>query len=269
MYIHIHMYMYMYICVWRGSCMSVTWRTHACYVTHSYVWQEQRARSLLDRSMAWLVHMCDMTHSYVWRDLFICVTWTTHIFSSRCVYGMTDLASVHIVDTLRVCVWVSVRVRVTCIYMCDMFHACVEHDSFTCVTWLIYLCDMTHSSVWHDSSICGKVLLYMCDITHSHVWHNSFLVCHDSPWSHVTFLPPPKRAPPPTIKNVWRNSCMCVTWLLHVCDMTHLYVWHDSIIRVTWFTSVLCFPKRATRIQFKKVWRDSFTHVAWLIHVCG
>jgi len=27
---------------------------------------------------------------------------------------------------------------------------------------------------------------------------------------------------------------MCVTWLIHMCDMTHSYVWHDSFIRVAW-----------------------------------
>ena len=27
---------------------------------------------------------------------------------------------------------------------------------------------------------------------------------------------------------------ICVTWLIHMCDMTHSYVWDDSCIRVTW-----------------------------------
>jgi len=42
-------------------------------------------------------------------------------------------------------------------------------------------------------------------------------------------------------------------WLVHMCDMTHSYVWHDSFIRVTWL--IVC--------------HDSFICVTWLIHVCG
>jgi len=28
---------------------------------------------------------------------------------------------------------------------------------------------------------------------------------------------------------------MCVTWLICMCDMTYLCVWHDSFVCVTWF----------------------------------
>jgi len=27
---------------------------------------------------------------------------------------------------------------------------------------------------------------------------------------------------------------LCSPWLIHMCDMTHPYVWHDSFICVTW-----------------------------------
>ena len=32
---------------------------------------------------------------------------------------------------------------------------------------------------------------------------------------------------------VW-HTFVCVTWLIHMCDKTHSYVWHDSFICVTW-----------------------------------
>jgi len=35
---------------------------------------------------------------------------------------------------------------------------------------------------------------------------------------------------------MWHDSLICVTWLTHMCDMTHSYVWHDSLICVTWLT---------------------------------
>jgi len=51
---------------------------------------------------------------------------------------------------------------------------------------------------------------------------------------------------------VWHDSSICVTWLIHMCDMTHPYMWHESFIRVT------C----------SYVWRDSCANVTWIIHVC-
>ena len=42
------------------------------------------------------------------------------------------------------------------IWMCDMTHPYVWHDSYICVTWLIHMCDVSHSYVWHDSSICKQ-----------------------------------------------------------------------------------------------------------------
>jgi len=35
---------------------------------------------------------------------------------------------------------------------------------------------------------------------------------------------------------VWHDSFICVTWLIHIRDMTHSYVWHDSFISETWLT---------------------------------
>ena len=47
------------------------------------------------------------------------------------------------------------------IYMCDMTHLYVWHDSSMCVTWLICMFDMTRLYVWHDSSICVTWLIDM------------------------------------------------------------------------------------------------------------
>jgi len=37
---------------------------------------------------------------------------------------------------------------------------------------------------------------------------------------------------------VWHDSFICVTWLIHMCDMTPSYVWHDSFICVTWLLHI-------------------------------
>jgi len=33
---------------------------------------------------------------------------------------------------------------------------------------------------------------------------------------------------------MWHDSFIHVTWLIYTCDMTHLYMWHDSFLYVTW-----------------------------------
>ena len=56
------------------------------------------------------------------------------------------------------------------------------------------------------------------------------------------------------------NSYTCVTWLIHMCDMTHSHVWHDSFTYVTWLI-------HTCDVTHPRVWHDSFTCVAWLIHM--
>ena len=69
---------------------------------------------------------------------------------------------------------------------------------------------------------------------------------------------------------VWHDSFICVTWCIDMCDvngsytwwnMTHSYVWHDLFIRVTWLIH-MCDMTRSY------VWHVSFTCVTWRIHMC-
>ena len=71
-------------------------------------------------------------------------------------------------------------------------------------------------------------LIHMCDtMVMRCIW------CHTYEW---------------VMSHIWKKY---VTWLIHICDMTHSYVWHDSFICVTWY-----------------VWHNSFISVTWLIHMC-
>jgi len=47
-----------------------------------------------------------------------------------------------------------------------------------------------------------------------------------------------------------------VTWLLHTCDMTLSYMWHDSFIHVTWLLHTCDMTP-------SYMWHDSFIHVTW------
>ena len=75
------------------------------------------------------------------------------------------------------------------------------------------------------------------------------------------------------------RSFIRVTWLFHMCDMTHLpeslmrdlrlvlcgiihsHVWHVSFPCVTWL-----IPMCDMTLSY--VWHDSFIYVKWLIHMC-
>ena len=75
------------------------------------------------------------------------------------------------------------------------------------------------------------------------------------------------------------DEFMGVTWLIHTCDTTHSYVWHDSCICVTLpIHSRVCISGGEVRVTWRihtcdttqsYMWHDSFIRVTWLIHTCG
>jgi len=60
---------------------------------------------------------------------------------------------------------------------------------------------------------------------------------------------------------VCNDSFICVTWLIHMCDMTHSYVCHDSFMCVQWLIHMCA-------MTHSYVCHDSFICVTWLIHMC-
>ena len=93
-----------------------------------------------------------------------------------------------------------------------------------------YVYDMSHITfgcvLWHvwmnescDTYIGTKTAV------HYHIWYymtRSFI--------YVTWL---IHMCDMTHPYVWYDSSICVIWLIHMCDMTHPYVWYDSSICVT------------------------------------
>jgi len=62
-----------------------------------------------------------------------------------------------------------------------------------------------------------------------------------------------------------------VTWLIHMCDMTHSYVWHDSLICVTWLfhtcDTTYSYTCARTRDVVQTLSRINGSCHVWMSHV--
>jgi len=157
------------------------------------------------------------------------------------------------------------------VFMCDITHSYALDGSSICVIWLICMCDMTLSYVWHDSFIC--VTLQMRDMTHSYdvlssmgiaMWGYDSFIC-------VTWL---IHKCDMTQSYAWHDSVICVTWLficvtwrdwpIHICGMTRAYAWHDSFMCVSWLLGMRDMTHSCTWLEYLQVWQDSHMRVTWL-----
>ena len=111
-----------------------------------------------------------------------------------------------------VCLTCLIHMCVTGSFICvwsDPF-ICVWRDSFKCVWRGSFVCVWRGSfiCVWCGSFVCVWRRAFVC------VWH--VLTVHQGRTRYVTH------------SHVWHDSFLCVTWLIHICDMTHSHVRHDS-----------------------------------------
>ena len=159
--------------------------------------------------------------------------------------------------------------------------------AFVCTKWLIimmwatpqkppasdsfiHICDMTISDMRHDPFICTfpQKAPAGCGMTSAYTWHDSFK-CVTWPLHMCDMTTSFIHVTwlfliwDTTPSHVPRRRCLlCVIWLLHTCDMTPSYMWYDSFICVTW---LLCIRYM---IPCPYVWHDSFWYVTWLLHMC-
>jgi len=134
----------------------------------------------------------------------------------------------------------------------------VWHDSFMCATWLIHMCDITPSHiqvtyalatredcydmtsyVWHDSFMCTTWLIHTSDKTQSYIHviytlatregcydvekQSTFLLC--GIWYSDKWYIHSRKT-----RRLLRHDVICVTWLIHVYDVTYFYEWHNTLI---------------------------------------
>jgi len=135
---------------------------------------------------------------------------------------------------------------------------------------------MSNPYVWRELFICVTRLVYMwveqkpsqCFLKDSYVWHDSFICVTWLTWlvhvCDVTHLHVEQK-----------RSTRDASTRIHMCGLTHSYVWRDardSFIRVTWLISMWAESKPSRcKSQHSYVWHDSCICAAWLIwlvHVC-
>jgi len=125
------------------------------------------------------------------------------------------------------------------IYICDIkdviFCDMIRDMTQFFHTWHIHMRDVIHSRAWRASFIQNSSArtyhIYKYDMTHMYVWT--------------------------THAYTWNNSCTCVTWLIHMCDMTQ----SNSCTCATWLIHMFDTTQSHAR-------HDSFTCVTWPIHTC-
>ena len=107
---------------------------------------------------------------------------------------------------------------------------CVWRVLFMYITWPIHMCHMTSSyfAVTHTA----VNIFYMCATIQLDVWHDSYICVRLPTATHTTT----HAATHTVTQTAWLCLAwnICVTWLIHMCDMTHTYVWDYSFIRVPW-----------------------------------
>jgi len=196
-------YMMWTLCLTRLMCVrkathSYVWHDLFMYVT-CVTWYDSDLlyTTLCMSCVTWLMCVRNATHSYVWHDLFMCVTCVTWYDS----------------DLLYISSWTTTRVTRR------MHDLCVTHNSFLCVTWLPHMTRvysttrswlLLHDS-WllpHDSGVKHN-LIHMCDVTPPQAY-----LC-DMNILYITSLTT-------CVTSLIHDLFVCVTWMIHMCDMNHL-----------------------------------------------
>ena len=223
--------------------MCTTWRIYVNDMTRFFVFFSSCS---LTQSSMWQVPRINLWFdllTFIWHVLFMCVSRLIHIWHSfvlpdalmrattapnRFVLWLIDMYVTWriymrvMTHSYLTCIWLTWRIRVfhTWPFMCVVM--CCTHDhtsdrwcvAFICVKWLVRLTWLTHVCVKCSLLICVTCQIQTCYMTHCVSWlmHMCYLT--------VTLL------------------CDCcsliirVIFLIHMWDISHSHVWHDSFMCV-------------------------------------
>jgi len=216
--------------VCHASCICVTKYIHMWDTTRSSVWYDPCiVRHEYIMSVTWLLYMCDMTHSYVWRDEFIRGIWPNHgVTRIHRIRAMTPSYVRQSLFTIHTCIC----------YVCRTYEGVMAHIRWIRVTpWLVRMCEewitinyshtihtlFTHASVMH--AFC--VYVQVCASVGVKIYYGCLCACVCLRacvcLSHDSFL-----LAMGLIQGEMQRGHLCM------CAMTHLYVWHDSCVSLTW-----------------------------------
>jgi len=215
--------------VWYNLFICVPHPIHTCDMTHTRAkygvprwsrgdgWVMSHMTTASESCHTFFVHTCDMTHSkshmirsYVWHDSVTqdSLAPVTHTWSEWVMPRHVTLAFV------------------SCIHVTWLTHSGLTRSCHTYlerVTWLTHM-GLTHMGLTRSchtylervSRVTSCHIMSHSRLSRAYVWHQAHcdaLIC------------------------VTRLIHMCeMKWLIHMCDMTHSYVWHDLYIRVMWLT---------------------------------
>ena len=166
-----------------------------------------------------------------------------------------------------VCVWVYIYIYIY-VYMCVCMYTHVigmevtkSNTSYICVS--VRVCVNVYICVY----ICMCVyvfihmrVIYICTHTRTHAQAIGMEVTSQTPavwWVYGI-----------THSYVWRDSFICVTWLIHMYDVTHWNMWHNLFV---WYerrspsqTPTMCWVIDS----FIFTMCGSFIRATWLIDMC-
>jgi len=104
-----------------------------------------------------------------------------------------------------------------------------------------HTCEWVTSHVW-TSHVTGVWMSHVTGVNESRQrceWVTSqVLMSHDS--------------------HVWHDSFICVSRLIHACDMTDAYVWWFGLMHISYMSYTSC-------MTHSYAWHNSFLYVTWLI----
>jgi len=132
---------------------------------------------------------------------------------------------------------------------------------------IVYRNCRRHTYEWGMSHVWVRHVTHMSEACHTYESRGG----HDS-HSHDSFKYVTRHM------DVRNDTCICVAWLNHMCDMTHSYVWHGSFMspsnlwrRVYAFDYLSIYVTWLIHLRdmtHSYVWDDSFSCVTWLIRMC-